>query len=193
MKRLPDRPNIGHLKKQAKDLLALYREGDASAFARFRAALPIAANADNRTIASLDLRLHDAQSCVAREHGFASWAELKSFVAAREAQSSDPAATALTLMRLIYAGDIAGGMNRARPAVAERGAAQPRPVAGGDARHAVANVGQPQQRRDGELAQRPVVVQRVAHAGGDAAPTAQPEAGGVLAGRAIDGPVVLGL
>ncbi|HML44984.1 MAG TPA: hypothetical protein PKE13_18945, partial [Hyphomicrobium zavarzinii] len=120
MKRLPDRPNIGHLKKQAKDLLALYREGDASAFARFRAALPIAANADNRTIASLDLRLHDAQSCVAREHGFASWAELKSFVAAREAQSSDPAATALTLMRLIYAGDIAGGMNRARPAVAAR-------------------------------------------------------------------------
>ena len=120
MKRLPDRPNVGHLKKQAKDLLALYREGDASAFARFRAALPAAANADDRTIASLDLRLHDAQSCVAREHGFASWAELKSFVAAREAQSSDPAATALTLMRLIYAGDIAGGMNRARPAVAAR-------------------------------------------------------------------------
>lgn len=120
MKRLPDRPNLGHLKKQAKDLLALYRSGDPAAIARFRNALPAAAAKDDHAIAVLGLRLHDAQSCVAREYGFASWADLAGFVAARNAHAADPATAIQNLLRFIYAGDIAGGTNRAQPSVATR-------------------------------------------------------------------------
>lgn len=120
MKRIPARPDIGHLKKQAKELLALYRSHDPAALARFRDALPAAAGKNPVTIAALGLRLHDAQSCVAREHGFASWADLQGFVLARRAQADDPARAVLHWLRLVYAGDIAGGNHRARPAVAAR-------------------------------------------------------------------------
>lgn len=126
-KRLPARPDIGHLKKQAKDLLALYRSHDTTsaptAFERFRAALPAAAGKDDATLAAQGLRLHDAQSCIAREYGFASWADLQGFVTARRAMlddSGDPARALLHWLGLVYAGDITGGMNRARPAVAVR-------------------------------------------------------------------------
>ena len=85
MKRLPDRPNLDQLKRQAKDLLAAYRGGDVDAFSRFRDALPVAARKDDAALAALGLRLHDAQSCVAREYGFVSWADLSSFVHARGA------------------------------------------------------------------------------------------------------------
>ena len=37
MKQLPQRPNIDHLKRQAKDLLVLYRSCDLTAIARFAA------------------------------------------------------------------------------------------------------------------------------------------------------------
>jgi hypothetical protein len=72
MPELPDRPNLAHLKKQAKTLLRQYRDGDPAATARFRDALPNAAAGG--------FHLHDAQSCIAREYGFTSWAELKSYV-----------------------------------------------------------------------------------------------------------------
>lgn len=120
-KRLPARPDIGHLKKQAKDLLASYRSNDTAAFRRFRTALPAATGQDDATLAAQGLRLHDAQSCIAREYGFASWAELQAFVAARRAVlDGDPAQAVLHWLGLVYAGDISGGMNRARPAVAMR-------------------------------------------------------------------------
>ncbi len=119
--RLPARPDIGHLKKQAKDLLARYRtHTDPTAFERFRAALPAAAGKSDATLAAQGLRLHDAQSCIAREYGFASWADLQGFVTARRAVMDDPARAVLHWLGLVYAGDIAGGMNRARPAVALR-------------------------------------------------------------------------
>jgi ankyrin repeat protein len=120
MKRIPARPDLGHLKKQAKELLALYRADDPGATTRFRDALPAAAGKSDAAIASLGLRLHDAQSCVAREYGFSSWADLQSFVLARRAQADDPAKTVLHWLRCVYAGDIAGGANRARPVVAVR-------------------------------------------------------------------------
>lgn len=120
MKRMPDRAHIDHLKKQAKDLLALYRRRDPSALSRIREALPVAAGKGDAALAALDLRLHDAQSCVAREYGFASWAELHDYVLARRAQDEDPSQARLHWLRHVYAGDIAGGMDRARPAVALR-------------------------------------------------------------------------
>jgi hypothetical protein len=60
MNRSPDRLNLDHLKKQAKDLIRLYRSRDAAAMARFRAALPAAAGHSDEGISSLQLRLHDA-------------------------------------------------------------------------------------------------------------------------------------
>jgi hypothetical protein len=72
MDRSFDRLNLDHLKKQAKQLIRLYRSRDAAAMARLRGALPLAAGRNDDDMASLDLRLHDAQSCIAREHGFVS-------------------------------------------------------------------------------------------------------------------------
>lgn len=117
MKRIPARPDIGHLRKQAKDLLALQRRGDPEASRRFRECLPAAAGQD---VAALDLRLHDAQSCIAREHGFPSWPDLQAFVLARRAQADDPARARLHWLEQVYAGDIAGGGNPSRPTVAAR-------------------------------------------------------------------------
>lgn len=120
MKRMPARPDLGHLKKQAKELLALYRSNDPTATTRFREALPAAAGKSDAAIAALGLRLHDAQSCIAREYGFLSWTDLQGFVLARRSQTDDPAKAVLQWLRLVYAGDIAGGVNRARPALALR-------------------------------------------------------------------------
>ena len=120
MKRIPDRPDLGHLKKQAKQLLALYRAGDSGAAQRFREALPVAAGKTDAGIASLALRLHDAQSCIAREYGFASWSDLNGFVLARNAHACDPARAVRAWLGLVYAGDIAGGTNAAKPAMAAR-------------------------------------------------------------------------
>jgi ankyrin repeat protein len=120
MLRLPARPNLDHLKKQAKGLLTRYRSGDPTAIARFSAALPVAAGKPDHVIAGLGLRLRDAQSCVAREYGFVSWVDLRSFVEARMAAIEDHPAQVLGWLRLVYAGDISGSSNRARPAVAAR-------------------------------------------------------------------------
>lgn len=111
MKRLPPRPDLGHLKKQAKALLAAACAGDAAALARLQPlGLP----------AGTDLRLHHAQWCLAREHGFASWPQFQGFVLARRALADDPARATLLWLRLVYAGDIAGGNHTARPALAQQ-------------------------------------------------------------------------
>lgn len=120
MTRLPDRPNLDNLKKQAKHLLARWKSGEPGAMTRFRHALPAASGLDDAEVAALGLRLRDAQSCVAREYGFPSWTDLNAFVAARNALSEDPARAKRNLLNLIYAGDIVGGMMRAQPEAAAR-------------------------------------------------------------------------
>src|ERR1700692_2586981 len=120
MSLLPDRSNFDHLKKQAKDLIRLYRNRDAEAMARVRRALPAAAGRSDDEIASLDLRLHDAQSCVARDHGFASWADLRSYVEAQSGARDDRAARVLHWLKLVYSGEVGGTANRANPRVAVR-------------------------------------------------------------------------
>ena len=72
---LPERPNLEQLKRQAKDLLrsAKARQGDA--LARFRTLPAFAQHRDDARLAAT-VALHDAQSVVAREHGFPSWAAL---------------------------------------------------------------------------------------------------------------------
>ena len=117
---IPIRPDLEHLKKQARQLLTGLRRGDAAAFERFRVALPAAARFSDAAEAAQRLRLHDSQSAIAREYGFLSWAELAAFVAARRAQLADPAATLRNWLALVYAGDLAGHPNRARPSAAAR-------------------------------------------------------------------------
>ncbi|MDZ5648062.1 hypothetical protein [Nitrospirillum sp. BR 11828] len=128
---LPAHPHIDQLKRQAKELLAAYRHGDADALSRFRANLPAAQGKDHTALAALALRLHDAQSCLAREYGFPSWADLDAFAASRRA-IANAAETRLEWLRLVYAGEISGSMRRARPAAALRLLAETPDVAIGD-------------------------------------------------------------
>jgi hypothetical protein len=64
---LPPRPSLEQQKRQAKELLRALRGGDDAALARIRVHLPD----------KVRLTLADAQFVIAREYGFASWAELK--------------------------------------------------------------------------------------------------------------------
>lgn len=120
MKRIPARPDMGHLKKQAKQLLAAYRAGSAGAMVALRTFLPAASGQDDQALAAMDLRLHDAQSCIAREHGFASWSELSGYVAACQRLADDSGQSRLHWLALVYAGDVAGGTQRGQPALALR-------------------------------------------------------------------------
>src|SRR5580693_4775484 len=70
MATLPSRPNLDHLRRQARDLLRAARAGDDAATARIGAV-------------SGRLTLAAAQLAVAREYGFASWARLAAEVQAR--------------------------------------------------------------------------------------------------------------
>lgn len=74
---LPQRPNLDHLKSQAKDLLDAHKRGDRDAFARIRESVPAFANLSDDALAAAPFALHDAQSAVAREYGFPSWAALR--------------------------------------------------------------------------------------------------------------------
>ena len=116
---LPERPNLEHLKKQAKELLRSFESGAPDALARFRASLPAAAKQDDAALSAMALRLHDAQSCVAREHGFASWADLKAEVEWRHAQA-DEKARLLYWLTLVYAGRLIPGGVAPRPHLALR-------------------------------------------------------------------------
>jgi ankyrin repeat protein len=73
---LPDSPDLDQLRKQAKDLLRAARAGDPTASTRFRI-LPSLAHAGDDELARAPLALHDAQSVIAREHGFPSWNALR--------------------------------------------------------------------------------------------------------------------
>lgn len=77
--RLPARPSIEQLQKQAKDLLGLYRLGDSAAVKRFRAMHLPRESATGGARADRGVRptLADAQFVLAREYGFDSWAKLK--------------------------------------------------------------------------------------------------------------------
>src|SRR4029453_17390421 len=79
---LPERPNLEQLKKQAKSLLHAARAADASALERFRL-LPAFARKSVAELAAANLALHDAQSVIAREHGFDSWNALREHVEER--------------------------------------------------------------------------------------------------------------
>jgi uncharacterized protein (TIGR03067 family) len=75
-KNLPPRPNLDHLRSQAKALLAALQSGDADAITTIRTHLPAANGMTEEQIRKTPFRLADAQSAVARKTGFASWPQL---------------------------------------------------------------------------------------------------------------------
>jgi len=79
---LPGRPNLEQLKNQAKSLLRAAQARDPDALARF-GALPAFAKRSASDLRESELALHDAQSVIAREHGFPSWQALRDEVHAR--------------------------------------------------------------------------------------------------------------
>jgi hypothetical protein len=81
-RKLPERPNLEQLKKQAKSLLHEAQAGEASALERF-ALLPAFSKKSVSDLRAIELALHDAQSVIAREHGFSSWNSLREEVEAR--------------------------------------------------------------------------------------------------------------
>jgi len=82
LRELPARPNLVNLKKQAKSLLDAAQARDHDALRRF-AILPALAGTSIEAIAGTGLALHDAQSTIAREHGFPSWNALREEVESR--------------------------------------------------------------------------------------------------------------
>ena len=77
---LPEKPNLEHLKNQAKELLRSFEQGDAAAQERFASLSARSAN---------NPKLADALHVVACEYGFTSWPKLKQHVDAL-ARDSDP-------------------------------------------------------------------------------------------------------
>src|SRR5690349_12311479 len=73
--RLPERPDLEQLKRQAKDLLRSAKAKQGDALARFRSLPAFTHHHDDATLAAA-VALHDAQSVIAREHGFPSWTAL---------------------------------------------------------------------------------------------------------------------
>jgi ankyrin repeat protein len=69
---LPDRPDLDHLRRQAKWLRRAFTEAEPEAVARVQAVLG----------ARTELKLTEAQRVVAREYGFPSWARLRAHVQA---------------------------------------------------------------------------------------------------------------
>lgn len=89
-RRLPDRPDFDHLKKQAKQLLRGLASRDPQALERYRATLSRPAPAEPK--------LADAQHALAVEYGFTSWPKLKAHVE-EIGTSADPVAALVAAIK----------------------------------------------------------------------------------------------
>lgn len=89
-KQLPERANLEHLKKQAKDLLEALSQSDAVAIETVGRYFP----------SQREVGLNDAQLVIAREYGFDSWAKLKEHVEA------PPSSVVEQFQKAVLAGDL---------------------------------------------------------------------------------------
>lgn len=74
---LPERPHLDVPRRQARELLDQWRQGDPGALERIRRRHPKFAHHEDPALAVAPFRLNDAQLVIAREYGFAHWTELK--------------------------------------------------------------------------------------------------------------------
>jgi uncharacterized protein (TIGR03067 family) len=77
---LPPRPNLDHLRSQAKALLRDLASGEPDAVATIRQHLPAAQAMTSEGVLQSNFRLADAQSAIARQTGFAGWPQLSRHV-----------------------------------------------------------------------------------------------------------------
>ena len=89
-KSLPVRPDLGHLKKQAKDFLKALKMGDPSAIERYREYFSQASRRGKEPIGRSSFTLSAAQLVIAREYGCDSWQKLKEKVESILLGSGDP-------------------------------------------------------------------------------------------------------
>ena len=82
MSELPDRPDLGQLRRQARELLRAAADGEPRAVTRLRAV-------------SEQVTLSAAQLAVAREHGYRSWPALRAEVECRRRLSESAASPPL--------------------------------------------------------------------------------------------------
>jgi len=116
-KQLPARPNLEHLRRQAKSLLVDVAAGNAQAIATLKEHLPGARGMSAEQIRAASFRLADAQSAVARKNGFSAWPHLARHVeqlralegtwsfARLEIDGVTMPAAALTASRILIDGD----------------------------------------------------------------------------------------
>lgn len=88
-KRLPSRPNIDHLKHQAKDLMNDRGAGELHACQRIREFHPRFTGMVDGAIRAATFTLSDAQLTIAREYGFSSWPRLSTYVKQAERSKLD--------------------------------------------------------------------------------------------------------
>ncbi|MFI4854686.1 MAG: TIGR03067 domain-containing protein [Phycisphaerales bacterium JB065] len=79
-KPLPHRPNLDHLRRQAKNLLARVRAGESESIQFLIEYLPAVNGMSAAEIVSAGLRLADMQFAIARSTGFGSWPKLTQHV-----------------------------------------------------------------------------------------------------------------
>jgi uncharacterized protein (TIGR03067 family) len=77
---LHHRPNLDHLRRQAKALLSGLARSDPDAVATIQQHLPAAQGMSIDQVLGANFRLADAQSAIARQTGFASWPQLSRHV-----------------------------------------------------------------------------------------------------------------
>ncbi|MEO5958026.1 MAG: TIGR03067 domain-containing protein [Opitutaceae bacterium] len=116
-KHLPARPNLDHLRRQAKALLTALASREPAAISTILKHLPAAKGVKPADVLAMRLRLADAQSALARQNGFAGWPHLARHVeqlralegqwefARLEVDGSAMPAGALATSRILIDGD----------------------------------------------------------------------------------------
>src|SRR5262249_23828297 len=75
-KTLPARPNLDHLRRQAKTLLSGLNRQEQAALLTILKYLPVAKSMTEAQVMKTEFRLADAQLAIARQNGFAGWPHL---------------------------------------------------------------------------------------------------------------------
>ena len=83
---LPLKPSLEHLRKQAKDLLKAHQHADPAVCPTLKRLRHLAQASDAEVLAA-PLTLRQAQHALARDYGFAKWADLRAAVEKREAET----------------------------------------------------------------------------------------------------------
>jgi len=123
-KTLPDQPNLGQYRKQARDLLRAHAQAAPGALYRIARHHPRLHNQPQDAIRTTRFRLADAQLVVAREHGFESWPKFASHIEIVRLKGeiglfSDPAGAFIEAACVPRQGHSSGTLHRAEMILAQ--------------------------------------------------------------------------